>query len=309
MLITVLSSLAAGACFAAAGVVQQRVAATRPSEESLSFRLIIDLAQQPKWLAGIGLAVVSYFFQALALAFGPLAVVQPLVITELLFAIPVSARLQHSRLRAREWAGILGVAGGLAVAIAAADPAGGNPLPGATGWALVLPAVGGLAVVAVLVGRVVHGPVRASLFGFAAASALGTQAALLQSTTADFRGGPAAGFTSWHPYLMAVFSIVGLLLVQSAYQAGPLAASLPVIDAVEPTVAVVIGVAIFDEAIRTTPTALGLTAAGLLVLAAGIAVLDTSPVVHSLYQTQGTSDDPPSEEAAAPAGWQAAESG
>ena len=290
MLVTVLSALAAGGCFAAAGVMQQRVAATRPQDESMSLRLLTDLARQPLWLLGIGVAVLSYFFQALALAFGALAVVQPLVITELLFAIPVSARLQQSRLGVREWAGVVAVAGGLAIAIVSADPHGGNPLPSLHGWLLVLPAAGAIAAAAVVGGRMLRGTFRASLFAFAAATTLGTQAALLQATTKVFRGGVVHGLTSWQPYLMAVFAIGGLLLVQSAYQAGPLAASLPVIDATEPTVAVVIGFAIFDEQVRLTALSLAGTAVGIVVLIIGVVALDTSPLVHALYDRQREPD-------------------
>lgn len=82
--------------------------------------------RQPLWMVGIAVAFASYFFQALALAFGPLALVQPLVVTELVFAVPISARLQHQRLGVREWASRIAVSAGLAVAMTAADPSGGN---------------------------------------------------------------------------------------------------------------------------------------------------------------------------------------
>lgn len=283
MLVTVVAALAAGGCFAAAGVLQQSVAAGRPPDEALSIRLLFGLARQPRWLAGIAMAAVSYAFQALALAFGPLSVVQPLVVTELVFAIPISAALVHRRLRARDWAAVFAVAGGLSIAIAAADPRGGDPLPGLGQWLVVLLGASALALLAAGAGRTLRGTVRASLFGVAAATTLATQAALLQSTTELFRGGPVRGFTSWEPYMMTLFSAAGLVLVQSAYQAGPLAVSLPVIDATQPTVAVVIGVAAFHEQVRITALSLSGTAVGIVALCIGIVVLDTSPLVQLLY--------------------------
>lgn len=286
MVIAIVAALAAGASFAVAGVLQQRAAATRPQNESLSFRLVADLLHQRLWLVGLAIAVASYFFQALALAFGPLALVQPLVVTELVFAVPISARLQHGKLGVREWAGVIAVSAGLALAITAADPRGGNPLPGIGKWLTVLPAVGVVAIGAALTGRALHDTVRASMFGFAAATTLGTEAALLQSTTAVFRSGVVNGFTSWQPYAMAISSIAGLLLVQSAYQAGPLAASLPVMDAFEPTVAVLIGVTIFGEHVRTATLPVAGTATGIVILMIGIVALDTSPVVHKLGSRQ-----------------------
>lgn len=298
MIVAVLGALIAGALFATGGVLQQREAATRPKDESLSVLLIVDLARQPLWLAGMAVAVLSYAFQALALAFGPLAVVQPLIITELIFAVPVSARLQHATLGLREWVGVLAVSGGLAVAIVAADPRGGDPLPGVSHWLYVLPAAAVLSVLAVVVGRLTTGTARAALFALAAAVTLGTQAALLQSTTEVFRGGVWHGLSSWEPYVMAVFAIGGLLLVQSAYQAGPLAASLPIIDAIEPTVAVVIAVAVFGEHIRTGALTGALSLLGIVLVLLGIAILDTSPLVAKLLATQ-EQKAPPSRPAAA----------
>ena len=130
MFISVIAAVIAGGCFAAGGVLQQRVASARPDDESLSLSLLADLARRPLWLAGIGMAVLSYGFQALALAYGPLALVQPLIVTELIFAIPISVRLHGMRLHRREWAGALAVAGGLALAIVAAHPRGGQSAGG-----------------------------------------------------------------------------------------------------------------------------------------------------------------------------------
>ncbi|MGH3745008.1 MAG: DMT family transporter [Mycobacteriales bacterium] len=286
MVIAVLAALAAGACFAAAGVLQQRAASEQPRDESLSPRLIAALARERRWLAGIGLAVVSYAFQALALAYGALAVVQPLIVTELIFAIPLSARIRGRRIGPREWGGAVVVASGLALAIAAADPRGGSALAAIGQWLYVLPAAAAIALVAALVGRKVPGRMRAAVFGAAAAVTMGAQSALLQSTSKVFEGGVVAGLTSWQPYVMAAFSFGGLLLVQSAFQAGPLAISLPVIDVVEPTTAVVIGIAIFGDRVNLSPGALGLTAIAIVALVGGIVLLDTSPLVRDLYRAE-----------------------
>lgn len=281
-----MAALAAGACFAAAGVLQQRAASERPSDESLSPRLILDLARQPRWLAGIGLAAVSFALQALALAYGELSVVQPLIVTELIFAIPLSARIRGRTIGAREWGGALAVAGGLAAAISAADPRGGSPQVPAWQWLAVLPTATAVAVVAALAGRRVSGRMSAAAFGCGAAVVFGVQSALLKATTRVFEGGVVAGLTSWQPYVMAVFALGGLLLVQSAFQAGPLAIGLPMIDVVEPATAVLIAISIFGERVRLTPLPLGVTAAGIVVLVGGIVLLDTSPLVADIYRAE-----------------------
>ncbi|WP_344015123.1 DMT family transporter, partial [Streptomyces thermospinosisporus] len=138
MAIAVLASLAAGVCFAVAGVLQQWAASARPDSEALRVRLLGHLVRDRRWLCGIGLAVVAYGFQSLALAFGPLSLVQPLIVTELVFAVPLSARLHRMRLGRREWWGTGAVAAGLALALASARPQGGDPAAAsAVSWALV----------------------------------------------------------------------------------------------------------------------------------------------------------------------------
>lgn len=284
MLIAIPAALAAGACFALAGVFQQYEAAGRPSSESLSLRLLVALARRRLWLFGMFLALVSYGFQSVALAYGPLSLVQPLIISELVFAIPLSARMRRVRLGRREWIGAAAVALGLIAAIAAADPRRGSTTIPTDDWLMALGAATVISLVALAVSRRTRGSVRASFIALAAGIIMGTQSALLDATVTKFEQGAHAVFTAWQTYLLVFASIVGLLLIQSAYQAGPLSASAPVIDATEPAVAVVIGVVLFGETIRTGLVPSTVTVAGLLVLLAGIVLLDTSPVMAAVHK-------------------------
>lgn len=286
MLVSVVAAIVAGACFASANLLQQRVASTKPEGQSLSPRLLLDLAKQRLWVAGIGLALLSYVFQSIALAFGPLSLVQPLIVTELIFAIPLSARIHHLSLGRREWLGCLAVAGGLAVAIIAAHPSQGDPIAPLKGWLGLAVAVAVIVGIALLLGRRAQGPLRASAFAAAAATIMGSQSALLATTIVHLRQGLLPTVTAWQTYLLVVASIGGLLLIQSSYQAGPLAASMPVIDAGEPTVAVLIGVLLFGEALTTVPWREGAAIVGLLCLLGGIVLLDTSPLIRRLHEKE-----------------------
>lgn len=286
LIVSIVAALAAGACFAVGGVVQQREASTAPQAESLSPRLLLDLARDRRWLAGIGATAGSFLFKAIALAFGPLTLVQPLVVSELLFAVPVSIRRHDLRMGAREWLGILAVGGGLALGILAASPGKGQPLPSLARWGEMLGAIAVLCVAALAVGRRLRGPARASLFALGAVAVLATQSALLAATVALFKHGVLTALTAWQPYAMAVASIAGLMLVQSAYQAGPLAASMPVMDTANPMISIAIGVAIFGESIDTAPWHLAGGAAGLVLLLVGIVVVDSSPVVRRMQREE-----------------------
>lgn len=284
MLITVVASLAAAAAFAVAGVLQQRAATGQPAQEAMSFRLLAHLARRPLWLAGIGCAIVAYVFQSLALAHGPLSMVQPLMVTELLFAIPLSVRLYGSRLRMREWLGSLAVAVGLSTAMLAADPQRARPVAGPEEWLLAM-AVSAVATVLVLTaGKHVSGPSRASVIAAAAGIVMGTQSVLLATTVSKFRVGYEEVVTSWQTYLLVVASILGLILIQSAFQAGPLSASMPVIDTTEPLVAVACGVTLFHESVRTGPLPVAVTLLGGAVVLTGIWLLDTSPLLRALHE-------------------------
>ncbi|GGY87087.1 DMT family transporter [Streptomyces poonensis] len=284
MPIAVLASLAAGVCFAVAGVLQQRAAAARPDEEALSPRLLGRLARDPLWRRGIALAVLAYGFQSLALAFGPLSLVQPLIVAELVFAVPLSARLHRMRLGPREWCGTCAVAVGLVLALVSARPHGGRP--GAVGplsWLLVLGGTGVLVCCALTVARLVSGPWRASAVALAAGAVMGVQSVLLAATVDRLRHGLPYALAAWQTYALVVASVGGLLLIQSAFQQGPLAASMTVLDAVEPLVAVTVGTAVFGETVRTGWPVGAVTAAGLALAAAGIAVLDSSPLIAALH--------------------------
>lgn len=286
MLIVVLAALAAGACFASAGLLQQRAARTRTSDESLSPRLLGDLVRQPMWLGGITLAVLSYGFQALALANGPLSIVQPLIVMEVVFALPVSARLNHVRMGRRDWFGAVLVTGGLAAALWAARPTRGDPTAPFGAWLIVLIAVAAVVAAALLIGRRGTGPLRASFYAAAGAAVMGTQSALFAATIQRLQQGFVPLFTAWQTYLLVVASIGGLLLIQSAFNSGPLAASMPVIDAIEPTMAVAIGVLLFGESLAGGLGRHLLAALGAAVALTGIILLDTSPVTRRMQQKE-----------------------
>jgi drug/metabolite transporter (DMT)-like permease len=274
------AAICAGLSIAAAGVLQQRAASRRPSGERLSVTLLRRLVSDRVWLSGIGLAVVSYGFQAVALTFGPLALVQPLIVSELLFAIPVSVRLRKLRLRKRDWATIAMIVTGLAVGIVAANPRRGDPIQSFWTWLPALIAVAVVSAGAVLFTRVLSGPPRATAFALAGAVLMAMQSALYDATIALLRRDHWLLFSHWEPYALIVASVAGMFLIQNAFQAGPLAASTPVIDATLPLLAVALGVWLFGEHVRTTPLGLGGAALGIVLLVAGIVLLDRSPVVR-----------------------------
>ena len=277
--IAVTAALLAAFCFAVAALVQQTVARATGADEAMHPRLLLDLARRPRWLAGIGLDALSFFILALALAFGPLALVQPIASLDVLFALPLIARQQGRRLTLQDRVGAVTVAGGIVIFLAVAPPSGGVKMPSLGEWAPVFLAVGALSAVTALAGLRVTGKARVIWLAVAAGSVYGVLAALTKATVDVLAVRGVGALATWEPWALLLCGIVGALLGQSAYSSGALSLSLPVLDTLAPIVAVVIAATVFDEKLASSAWQLGLQLAGGAVAVAGIAVLSRSSIV------------------------------
>ncbi|HLI55374.1 MAG TPA: DMT family transporter [Acidimicrobiales bacterium] len=281
---SIVLALAAAALFAVAAVLQQESTLTVDPEKSLTLGLLVDLFRRPKWLLG-GLCMVGGFaLQALALAFGPIAVVQPVVVTELAFAIPFGILRRHRKAGPREWAGIFAVMSGVSVFILAASPASGVQNPPGRDWIASLVPVAAVAAVAVFAGAARRGPARAMFLGAAAGISFGMLSVLTKAAAHLISKDVTKALTTWQVYATIGVGIVALVVSQSAYQAGPLAWSMPFVGVLEPLVAVVIGDIVLDEQIRLSEASFALELLAAAVACAGILLLTTSQTVLSIYE-------------------------
>lgn len=214
------------------------------------------------WLGGLLAAVGTVLLQVLALASGPLLLVQPLLVCALLFALPASVILEERRPSVVEWLWALLLVVGLVVFLLAARPSTGSPLPDG-GRLFVLGACGvvlaGIAVV------LAYGPGRrhrAALLGFATGVSYGLAASLMKYSIALVRVDAGQLFRSWPVYALLVVGTFGILLNQVAYQAGPLAGALPPMIITDPVVATIIAVVAFGEVVASSPAAITLEVVG-----------------------------------------------
>ena len=278
-MIAVVAALLAAFCFAVAALVQQTVARATGADEALRPRLLLDLARTPRWLAGIGLDALSFFILALALAFGPLALVQPLASLDVLFALPLIARRQGRRLTLQDKAGAVTVAGGIVIFLSVAPPSGGVKAPGLASWGPVFLAAGALSAVTALAGLRVTGKARVIWLAVAAGSVFGVLSALTKATVDVVAMRGVGALATWEPWALLLCGIAGALLGQSAYSSGALSLSLPVLDTLSPIVAVVIAATVFDEKLASSAWQLGVQLAGGALAVTGIAVLSRSSIV------------------------------
>jgi len=280
--IAVIAALAAAFCFALGSLMQQGVA-RQSGDEALRFRLLWDLVRQPRWVAGVALSTFSFGLQALALAFGPLTLVQPIAATDVLFALPLIARRQRRRLGRRAITGALLVTVGIVVFLAVSPPVPGFSSPGIRAWLPVFITVGSLVAVAGVVALRVQGRLRVVWLAAAAGALYGLSDAIIKSTVDMIPAHGIGVLGHWEPYTLAVTGILGALYGQSAFSAGALSLSLPVIDTVEPVCAVVIGATVFGERLASSPLNLAFQMTGAAAAVAGIWLLSSSKIVEAEF--------------------------
>ncbi|GAA1999544.1 DMT family transporter [Catenulispora subtropica] len=283
----VTAALLAALTFAVAAVLQQAAAAAAPTTQSLHPRLLLSLLRQPLWLAGVGMAAASYVIQGVALAFGPLVLVMPLASTDLLFALPLVAWRQGRRLTPTETIGATCTAGGVAAFLAVLPSGEGTAVPGLADWVPLLIVVVALVAGLLAMGLRTPATVRTGAYAAAAGLLFALLDALTKGAAGLFRNEGLDALTHWEPYALIVVGITGLLLVQSSYQAGSLAISLPVIDTVEPVGSVLMGAAVFREPLATGWALAVQIVAGILAIA-GIVILSRSELGEAEADSSAT---------------------
>lgn len=281
------------AFFLAVGfVVQQHAASEEPPDERLSFRLLLHLVRRPLWLAGIAAMVVGQLLGAAALSQGSLALVEPVMAANLLFALPLAALWRRCHLGLREWVGAVSLLAGLTAFVAAGDPYGGHttklPWPN---WVIAGGSIAVVAAVLVLRGRRALGARQATMWASAAGTLYGLQDALTQRTVAGFSAGIGNTLVSWPVFTLVFVAVVALLIGQSAFEAAPLAASLPAITVAEPLTGIAFGVGVYDEHLALRWPYLPVELAGVAAMIAGVLLVARSPLVTGAVAEQARSAD------------------
>ena len=274
--------LAAALCLGFGFVLQQHAAQAAPAADFLRFRLLLDLLHQPVWIAGIATMVVGQLLSGFALSRADVSLVEPILTANLLFALVIAHLMYRQGLGFNGWAGALLLSGGVAAFIIGGRPSGGNPdgdsLPR---WLL---AVGLLVLTEICVVSARHhvGAPRSMLLATGAGLLFGIQDGLTRRTTKAFHDGIGPAFLHWAPYALIAIGIVGVLLAQSAFEAGPLQASLPALTASEPLSGIAVGVVVFREQLHVDPGALSLEVCGLAAMLAGVLLVGTSGTFHGM---------------------------
>lgn len=273
-------AVSAAFCLGTGFVLQQNAAQLAPLSDFLSPRLLLDLMKMPRWLGGIGLMVTGMVLSAVALAHGEISLIEPLVATNLLFALTLSRWQTRQPLGRQGWTGLALLAGGVTAFIVAGQPRGGDAVTNPVRHWLIIGVMVGAALLLTThakKSRLVLEPV---LLAVAAGLLYGVQDALTRVSGERLtQGGWTEFITGWQPYGVLVIGVTGLVLVQSAFEMAPLRMSLPALTAAQPLAGIVCGVGFLGDRLRTDPAALAWEAAGLSAIVLGIVLLGLHPAM------------------------------
>lgn len=271
---------------ATASVLQRRAARSEPESAAFSLEMFADLVRRPVWLLGILSMLAGFLLHAVSISVSRIALVQPLLIAELPFAMLLASRVFRLRIPRNDWLAIAMASVGLAAFVGCLAPEGGAPLRVAPAtWAL---AIGVL--VLVVVGLVVLGyrgrhEHRAVALGVATGAAFGLNSSLIAGVGAGISHGGGL-FTTWQTYGVAIVGPASFFLLQNALQAGNLIASQPGLTLTNPLVSVAFGLAVFGEQARGGAFLLG-TVAGAVLIGAGTILLSRSTLLNPDVMTPG----------------------
>lgn len=248
--LAIVLALASALAFAASTVGQQRAAARSSDADARGGRFVVRLLRDRQWLAATLANAAGYVLQGAALGLGSVLVVQPILVTSLLFALPLSARLAHLQLPVSALRSGLVLTVSLSVFEILGEADNGVNHGSTVGWLIVAAVALPVVAVCVLFAHPRSGAVRAGLLAIAV-GVLGGVLAVLTKTVVD-TGAHGLGqlLTTGETYGLVAVGISGIYLQQLSFQAGALQTSLPIMTVLEPMVAVVLGLTLLHEQVE-----------------------------------------------------------
>ena len=270
--LAIVLAVAAALIFGVASVADQRSTKRVKQRNALSPQIFLDLMRQPLWLASIAGTVIGFALQVLALRYGPLALVEPLLVCDLIFAVLINSYLR------RRWdsiliGGVIATAVGVAAFLAIARPSNGRST---VGFLVVLPLAAGLgaAVVGCLAVARRNETLRPLALALACGINYGVAAFLVKLVVSDVSGGLPGLLTDWPIYALAVVGPLGFLLNENAFQQGTLIAPvLAIITVSDPLVSIALAGLWLNEKLNSSPAGIAGEVIALLLMVAGIVVV------------------------------------
>jgi hypothetical protein len=248
--LAVLCAVVAACAYGLSNVLQQHEAEQIDQQETMRFGFLGRLARRPRWLMGIGADVGGYVFEALAIGIGTLVVVEPIMATSLLASLFFGALINHRVITRLDWVAAAVFALGISVFLILVGPSAGTSVAPVHAWLLAAPLIAAFVLACVSVARSHTGSYRAVALGLAAGTLFGTSALLTRAFVHYLSGGIVNWVPHWEPYALAFTSITGLLLAQSAFQTGSLAAAVSAEQIMQALTGAALGIGMLNEHVQ-----------------------------------------------------------
>jgi drug/metabolite transporter (DMT)-like permease len=261
--------------FALGTVIQQREAMKVPDDEAASAGFLLRLAQRPVWLVGIAADALGFIAQAVALGLGRVIVVQPLLATAVVWALPLGAKLSGQTVSRRDIVAAVAVCAGLGAFLVISDPSGGRDDAPISAWLAGGGAICGVSALLAVYGLRASGARKAASLGTAAGLLFGLSAVLTKAVVDSLDEGIVDLLLDWHLYALIAVGFVSMTLSQISLQAGDLAPAAATQMIFDPVASVILGLTLLQEQIHDDTLGVIGSILALLVTFAGMAVLAT----------------------------------
>jgi drug/metabolite transporter (DMT)-like permease len=285
MMLAIVLALGAAAVYGAATALQHHAASETHRPEVVPRHLVARLWRRPTWLVGLVLSGVAFALHVAALHRGPLTVVQPIVVTTVVFAVLVRAGLDRTPPIPAEIGWCVCTWVGLALFVGTVPPNPPHELANGR-TALQLLGLGtAAAVVAVLSARRTKAPARRGfLLGFAAGILYGLTAGLIKVAASHASDRFLLPIDHWSTWLVVPMGLSAFFLSQWAYEATRLSVSVPTLNIVDVLTAVVFGSVVFGDHLFSADGRLFVTLLGSSMV--GIGVWRLVQVSERLHESQ-----------------------
>ncbi|MEB3030901.1 DMT family transporter [[Mycobacterium] nativiensis] len=277
--IAVLLALGAALFIAISDVTHQRSAQAVSDEQIGHVALFTRLLADRSWWLGSLVAAVGFVLQAAALGLGSVLLVESLLVTSLLFALPISARQSGRRLGRSVWLWAALLVAAETVIITVGNPTAGQSHASPLTWAWVFAVLGPVVVLCLLGARMYGGRAAAVLLAVLSATSWGIVAVLTKGVVESIGHGLRPLLASPELYACVAVAVAGTIFQQSSFRAGALTASLPTMTVLEPMVAAGLGMVLLGEVLRPSHGAELILALAVAVLVCSVAVLSRDEAV------------------------------
>lgn len=279
--LAILLALGAAMFVAIGDVIHQRQAHAVTDEPVGHLALFTRLLRDRQWWVGSLVAAGGFALQAAALGLGSVLLVQALLVTSLLFALPIHARLVRRRVTLWEWTWAVLLAASVTVIVTVGNPTAGDARASWETWAAVLVVLGPVLALCMIGANIWTGSVSAVLLALVSGALWGLFAVLTKGVVDRLDGGLEALLRTPELYVWAVVAVAGTAWQQASFRAGALTASLPTMTVAEPVVASVLGVVVLGETLRPGEAGWFVLTAAVVVMVAATAALARGEAVSA----------------------------